>query len=237
MKRFEKWIGYLLIFAGVFSILLAFVSDFIGFGGQEGFGGKQKTLIGVGILVMVLGIGLVTPTGQRFLLQWKKPEEADSKTLAQQSKKSHIVSVLLLAGWFGLVTGLIEVGYRAFQKFVLGNIIDMTEHFLWMTPLTYLAIFLCVGLVIIIIGLVWSRIMTIGITTFIYLFISIISLYYISPKIHIIAALLLALGVSFQLARFLTSRGTVFYRFVMVSFPWMIICVLSIAAFMIAYIA
>jgi hypothetical protein len=231
------WAGFLLIFVGVTSILWAVASDLIGFGGQAGLGGKQKTLIGMGVLSLILGISLTTPAGRNFLEQWARPEKIEQRSTLNETKRSSILRVLMLAVWFGLITGFIEVSYQAFQKYVLGNIIDKTEHFLWMAPIVYLFIFLLFGLVIIFVGFLWPKILTIQIAAFVFLCLGMLSLYYVSPKIHIVAGVLLAIGLSFQISRFLGSRAALFYRLVTITLPWMAIGVLSLAAFMIGYLA
>ena len=60
-----------------------------------------------------------------------------------------MVAAALLA-WCGLVAGLLEVGITVFRKrtFDLTSLLPMSRHFLWLTPLANLVIFLVVGVLL-----------------------------------------------------------------------------------------
>ncbi len=56
-------------------------------------------------------------------------------------------SLLLLSAWCGLVSGLLEVGITVLRKqtFDINHLYWMSRHFVWMVPLTDLAIFVLAG--------------------------------------------------------------------------------------------
>lgn len=55
------------------------------------------------------------------------------------------LQILLLAAWFGLVTGVLVAGIVLFHQFALGQLVFHGEWVVWMAPAAHLALFLLVG--------------------------------------------------------------------------------------------
>ena len=70
-----------------------------------------------------------------------------------------VASLLFLTAWCGLAAGLLEVGALVLRKQVLDadHFYRMSRHFVWLTPLANLAVFLAVGLLGCVVILVWPR--------------------------------------------------------------------------------
>src|SRR5262245_57147595 len=68
-------------------------------------------------------------------------------------------SLLLLSAWCGLVAGLLEVGTIVLRKHTVdpNRLYGLSRHFLWLIPVTYLCVFLALGLFGCIVCLAWPR--------------------------------------------------------------------------------
>lgn len=236
IKTLEDRIGYIILLAGVGLIFLAFLADILDIGGQTGFGAKQTSMVFVGVLLSLVGILLATPAGHAYFLHWIYPTPADRQFDSPKNLKDRINLSITLAVWFGLLTGLSEVSYRLFDYHVFEKVINFTQHFVWLAPLTYLVIFMFIGLFLSLIKPIksWSINLTILIATL--SFMSLMAFYFYSSKIHILAAALLFAGISYQVARFLQNRFNLFYKMVTATVLWLLTFVLASAAFLIAYI-
>jgi hypothetical protein len=235
MKKVINWLGYGMLLLGLLSISIAFLADQVNLGGQSGFGGKQKISVFVGGLLVFFGILFALPAGRRFLNAWIYPASQERAGLPTANRKEILRTSLLVSAWFGLMVGLLEVGYQLYKHYILSKPFNLTEHFIWMTPLAYLTMFTGLGLLI---GLVWlalPRLFTIRSVTFILIFLACLTLYYNSPKFHILAMAVLAAGISLQLSGFYARRAGLFYRSVLLTLPWMFTVVLAAMAFMITY--
>ena len=59
------------------------------------------------------------------------------------------ISLLLVSAWCGLVAGLLEVGTIVLRKqvFDIDQLYRISRHFVWLIPLSNLAVFMVLGLV------------------------------------------------------------------------------------------
>src|SRR5580704_17301930 len=75
------------------------------------------------------------------------------------SKRTGLISLLLLSAWCGLVAGLLEVATIVLRKtaFDANHLYGMSRHFVWLIPVTNLGIFLVLGSFGWLAGLVWPR--------------------------------------------------------------------------------
>ena len=106
--------------------------------------------------------------------------------------------LLLLALWFGFVTGYGEVALHLAKKYLLGHIVFLSQHYLWMTPLTDVIIFSLVGGILAIIASLAPKQKLGKPAVFIYIFLALATLYLNIPKIHWLAFLVMAAGLSYQ---------------------------------------
>jgi arylsulfatase A-like enzyme len=70
------------------------------------------------------------------------------------------LDLLVLAVWCGLAAGLLEVGARVLCRAInpLHRLYFMSRHFVWLTPLVNLSLFLCLGLCMAALTKVWPRV-------------------------------------------------------------------------------
>jgi arylsulfatase A-like enzyme len=67
--------------------------------------------------------------------------------------------VLWLSAWCGLASGLLEVGMRVLCRIInpTDRLYQMSRHFVWSAPLTYLLLFLAMGLFLAAVTRLWPR--------------------------------------------------------------------------------
>ena len=131
--------------------------------------------------------------------------------------------IMIVAVWFGLVTGFTETFSLFLRKNVMGAVIHMSRHYVWMTPLAYLFLFIAFGFAVFLISMLWKRLASIQVYIFIFTFIGLMGLYYTWKRIALFAALLLSAGIAFQLSVFLGARSVTFYRFIKATTSWMLL--------------
>jgi arylsulfatase A-like enzyme len=141
-------------------------------------------------------------------------------------------SLLLLAAWCGLVAGLLEVGTIVVRKQVFDpdQLYKLSRHFLWLIPLSDLCVFLALGFVGCGVILVWpSRgrwLFARGLGAIALLPAILVAF----PRIYSLAWLVVALGIAARLVPHIERRSRGLWRFVLVSFPAVVLVVASLRA-------
>lgn len=236
MKKYiGRYTGIGFCAIGLVLIAMSIGADMFGIGARTGFGMKQWSLLINGGFLLLIGIGISSSRGQRYVDRWVTPDIRDARPLLFVNWQDKLIKVITIAMWFGIISGLIESYYRLIQRYVQYIIVNRSLHLIWIVPLTLMILFLILGLIFILINLAWPRWMTFQVIIFGLSVFSLMSLYFLKSNIHVVAALLLAAGISFQLSRIIIRRQTLFYEFVQASFRWIVVFVLSIAAFMIGF--
>jgi arylsulfatase A-like enzyme len=131
------------------------------------------------------------------------------------------VTLLALSAWCGLGAGLLEVGILVVRKrmFDRNHFYWMSRHFLWLTPLANLLVFLAVGVVLSLLVMCsrrrgqWLALRLLGALALLP------PLWAAFPGIYGPAGVLVALGIAAQAVPALELRRTGFHRLVRVSFP------------------
>jgi arylsulfatase A-like enzyme len=131
---------------------------------------------------------------------------------------------LLMASWFGLATGLLELGLLVARKHLyssaaLGNL-QMNRHFPWMIPVANLMIFVACGLVLAIAGRVRPRLASRLAGPF-FIFLALLTLSLAVRRVHPVACVVLSLGLTSRLARRLAANPRSLDRLIRVSLPVM----------------
>jgi arylsulfatase A-like enzyme len=151
-------------------------------------------------------------------------EEASSTGSTSQNLPAHrlgVFSVLVLAAWCGLVSGLVEVAITILRKrtYDLNHLYRMTRHFVWLIPLVNLAIFLVLGMALSVVLLCWRR-RGVWLATRALGAITLLPLVWAAASgLYAAAGFLLALGVAAQAVPMLERHPAQFRRLVLVSFP------------------
>lgn len=140
------------------------------------------------------------------------------KLVLQPGKPSNI---LVLSIWFGLLFGFGEVLYQLLLKFMLNKAIWQSQHFVWMVPLMLTIMLALLGLILLLPALKWRALANPGIASAIFTFPGLMAIYFVKPRIHIIAALFLATGIAVQVGRMVYKRPGNFMKLVSLTLPWM----------------
>jgi arylsulfatase A-like enzyme len=164
-------------------------------------------------------------------------------TLSPGSKRARVVrqpmrarDVLLLSAWCGLATGLLEVGTRVLCRAIdpSQRLYIMSRHFIWLGPLSNLAFFLGIGLLLAVaIRLApratgWFGPRLICACTILPVLMA------AWPQIYTAAWLLVALGVAVSLVPSIERHGSALRNWLPWSFPFMMGLVLALAGFVFA---
>jgi arylsulfatase A-like enzyme len=191
-------------------------------GSKTGFGPMQIRLALLGFALLATGLFLAMPAGRRRVQQWRAPS-----AMAEQPLQP--ASLLLIAAWFALFTGLIEACILADKKFSFHQFIFLSPHFAWMTPLAALLIF---GVAAFFLSLVvWRRpgLISLRSAVFILAFLCFLNLLFMATWLHRLAALVLAAGLAAQTARIIGAHGQRFYWLVRRTTLWMATIVVGLA--------
>jgi arylsulfatase A-like enzyme len=129
-------------------------------------------------------------------------------------------SILLLSAWCGLVAGLLEVGMIGLRKqfYEQNQLYKISRHFVWLTPLSNLVVFLALGLLGYGIIRFWPNL---GRRVFDRILgtVTILPLLVVSfPRIYSLALLLVAAGISSRVVPILERSARRSRRFVQATF-------------------
>jgi arylsulfatase A-like enzyme len=211
----QKLLPIPLILLGLGLIIVAIGADLAGLGDRAGLGPNQIALAVAGLVVLLSGVGLLTSIGQRFLDQLQTRLSAMPPVL--QVKPS---GLFILATWFGLLFGLIEVAIWAVLSFFPRFMFITSRDIIWMAPLFYIVALLIAALILAVIAWRWSKFIPLPITVFIFCLPGVLSLLLLAPGLHVIASFLLTIGLAVQVARMAAGNPVGFYRLVRATFGW-----------------
>jgi len=140
-----------------------------------------------------------------------------SRSRAQEATFS-----LLVAVWFGLLSGLIEVAILTLKKSYFSPIMKLSWDFVWMAPLAEMIFFLIAGLFIFCLSQIWKRVDQLHLTILVCALLGLLNILLLVPGLNHYAAVLLATGVAVQAARSISRRSDPFCSLVRRSVVWMI---------------
>jgi arylsulfatase A-like enzyme len=127
------------------------------------------------------------------------------------------ISLLSIAAWFGIVTGLIEgAGLLLFQRInwaQWGRLIHVSREILWISPLTDLFFFLILATAVWSFSRLSTRIPAVLVLCFLLSFLAVYDWLALTNRLYRRAALLLALGVAVAFTRWLGSHESQTVRF------------------------
>jgi len=138
---------------------------------------------------------------------------------------SHPAAYLLLAAWFGLLTGVGEVFLLAVKKYFLHRLINVGADIVWMTPLAEMCVFAVPGVILYVMAWRWPRRVSLRSVVFLLAFLSFLSLLFMYYPLYFYAKLLLATGLAVQAARFVARHPDWFYRLVRRTVTWIVLLV------------
>ncbi|MEJ7712604.1 MAG: sulfatase-like hydrolase/transferase [Pyrinomonadaceae bacterium] len=146
-----------------------------------------------------------------------------TKALRPDSSTSKpLVSVFLLASWFGLLTGLAEVFILGTQKFLFHQTIGHGPEIVWMEPAANLFNFAVVGVILLPVSRLWPMLAAPRLITSAFAFLAAFSvLFMFHPQLHKYAAMLLAVGLAVQTCRLVTAHADGFRLLMRRTIWWM----------------
>jgi arylsulfatase A-like enzyme len=132
------------------------------------------------------------------------------------------LAVVLMAQWFGLVTGLLELAVLLVQNHFYGTAtlgtLQLNQHFSWMIPATHLLIFSAAGLVLAPLALIRRR-WAVRLTLFVVCALCCFGLLVLIPRLYTAGYVLLACGLAARLVPLIEARARPFRKLVGVSLP------------------
>ncbi len=139
--------------------------------------------------------------------------------------------VLILAAWCGLATGLLEVATRILCRWInsTDRLYQISRHFVWLAPLTYLLLFLMMGLVLAAVTRLWPRRGGWLSRRLIVAAVIVPALMVAGPQIYHEAWMILALGVAARIVPSLERHTLELRRWLLLSFPALLGLVLLMA--------
>jgi arylsulfatase A-like enzyme len=149
--------------------------------------------------------------------------------LGRKTSSGPMWSLLRTGIWFGLVTGLCEVAVLAVRKLVLGEIIQLSPHFVWMTPVAAVCFFGSAALVLAALQWRLPRLVTMRAGILAFAFLAFLSLLFLLIRLHSVALLLLAAGLAWQTSRVLAARAAGLDRLTRVTTPGLVAMVALLA--------
>jgi len=134
------------------------------------------------------------------------------------------VEILIMAAWFGLLTGLAEVAVKAVQKFGFGQIINAGVDVAWMAPLAGLTFFLIPGLAFVVAAPIGARLRARfdarRLAAFVLTFLGLLNLLLLIPRLQHYAVALLAAGGAVQVSRLISARAKSFRQLTRRTVGW-----------------
>jgi hypothetical protein len=130
---------------------------------------------------------------------------------------------LILAAWFGMLTGIGEVILLGIKKYMMHRFILLGTQVIWMNPLADIGIFLLLTLPLAVIN--WMKPGTVSLRALIILlsFLTFLSIALMYTPLHRVAAVVLSLGLAVQSSRIIGKFERLFMRLVNLSFGWMVV--------------
>lgn len=111
------------------------------------------------------------------------------------------VETIVVAGFFGLLTGVMEGIIRTLQRYLLGFRMWVSPDIVWMAPVVDVALFLLLGLALVGLGRKWPAFRSPGVVVTLCVFVALIGPLLSYQRFHVLASLALAVGVAVQAGR------------------------------------
>ena len=150
----------------------------------------------------------------------------NSSSLRCHGKYGPRWNCFLLAIWFGLATGLMEVTLLAMKKFVFHHRIWVPMDFVWMIPFADVLVFVLVGAGLWIGGWFSPKVGQVRFVSWVYLFLLCLSARTISNQLHFYAWILFAAGFATQLSRIFSAYPKTVHTLIRRTIPAMVVTVI-----------
>lgn len=221
----RKFIPGLVILAGLLLLILGLGADRLGFGGQAGFGPRQILFLGLGTIIFISGVFLAFPNGRQITDH--TINRLESLEVRKPNPREILINCLVMAAWFGLVTGLVEglalwvfrrLGWLIGSYMYLGNSLEIV----WISAGFDFLLFFSIGLILGVIGFVSKRflIYLAGIYLFVWLACLDGLVLLLNRWVDFYPLIVLSAGLAIWPARWLMRKQDAANRFWRRSLPW-----------------
>lgn len=112
-----------------------------------------------------------------------------------------LAQTLVVATWFGVITGVVEVIHQAIRQMWFGSFRPGPDEVIWLVPTCHLLCFAVLGLVVWLLGALVRRLPGLDVVVFVCTLATVWSQFMLHPRFAGIAAFLLSVGVAVQVAR------------------------------------
>lgn len=146
-----------------------------------------------------------------------EPDPAPAASLRARLRNGG--DLLVAVVWCALVAGLIEVSVLAVRRGVLDRFTWAGYDYVWMTPVSWVAMLLPIGIGLGAAGFSLPRLLKPWMALFVAGSAGIWGLLVLYPRLHVLAALLLAIGISWRLADAARKRRGAFAKLAARSMP------------------
>jgi arylsulfatase A-like enzyme len=143
--------------------------------------------------------------------------------------RNHPSRILLLAIWYGLLTGFVEAILWGIKRLYLGQFIRLGPHIVWMAPLAEVILFLVPGFILYVIAMRAPEKVSDSLVHHVFGFLAFLSLLFMYYPIHPYAKVVLAAGLTVQAVRIIAKRRELFATIVKRTLPVMAVLMLVLA--------
>jgi arylsulfatase A-like enzyme len=211
MKR--KLLPLLLIAVGALVVGVSLGVDLARSGQQAEFGRRQLVLLVGGLATLLVGLVLLSPFGQRYILQRRALSAAHDQP----------VSPLLVATFFALIAGFSEILILATRSLLFRELIYTGAHYPWMALVANLVIYFGLGLLLLLLGRHWPVFVSLPVTSGAFAFLCSLALLWMFPAVDSRASLLLATGLAVQASRLASKHPRRFKALVRYAVGWLVL--------------
>ncbi len=182
-------------------------------------GWSQFSLLCFGVIALIVSLPPVR-RGLRALL-------ARSLALSPATRlqlESRPLLYVLYSLWFALVFGFGEASFWTYKKLFVDKVLPSARilfpgyNYLWGIPLGYALIFVCLGMASFVLARQWARQVTLSRVLVVFLFCGLLGWLNLFTSLHIVTVVILAGGLTLQLARATTRHHYIFHRLVQRTF-------------------
>jgi len=213
-----------LLALGAMTLIAAAIAQDLGFGGGPGFGRRETGMTVLGLVVGATGAFLASATRRQKLTDWLARRFASTPVIGRGE-------ILGLAAWLGLLSGFVELIQYGIQKFLLGYILKQSEHELWITPITYLLLFLAVAVILgWLLARLWPRGIPISVAVAPLAMLAAWCPFSTQRQLAGWTVVLVCAGIALQIARSAANRPAGYVRLARKMTPWMLGLVVLAAA-------
>ncbi len=157
------------------------------------------------------------------------PRAISPKARAEVSLRERHAAILLIALWFALGGGLLEVSMAAVGRFVLHHYTHLNPHIAWMTPVGNAIILAVPGVIFLGMLWLWPSKSVLRVALFVIAFLAFLSVFFRINRWHITITIPLALVLAAITALLISAQSQRFYRLVRATFGWLVVAVLALA--------